>query len=88
MAKRRIATGKTDRAIEVLKAALAPTNNSADIAVDLGTLYTAQNRPEDAIATYDRVLERVRLPEPLHGLAYCPGSITLRVSRSVSASGW
>ncbi len=47
-----------DRAIEVLKAGLAQTKNSADLAVDLGSLYTAQGKPAEAITVYEGVLER------------------------------
>jgi putative PEP-CTERM system TPR-repeat lipoprotein len=77
-----IATGKTDRAIEVLKAALGPTGNSADIAVDLGTLYTGQDRPGDAIAVYERVLER----DPNNLIAANNLAMILVTNRSDAAS--
>jgi tetratricopeptide (TPR) repeat protein len=53
-----VAAGKTDRAIEVLKGALGTTGNSSEIAVDLGALYTNVGRTDDAIAVYERVLQR------------------------------
>ena len=77
-----IAAGQTDRAIEVLKGALLATGNSAEIAVDLGTLYTNAGRPDDAIAVYDRVLER----DPNNLVAANNLAMLLITSRSDTAS--
>ncbi len=53
-----IAQGQQARAAEVLKGALGPTGNAVDIAVDLGSLYALQGKHDDAIAVYERQLER------------------------------
>ncbi len=77
-----VAAGQTDRAIEVLKIALGSTGNSAEIALDLGTLYTTQNRPDAAAVVYDRVLER----DPNNLIAANNLAMILVTNRSDAAS--
>jgi Flp pilus assembly protein TadD len=77
-----IAAGKSDRALEVLKGAMTATGNAADVAADLGTLYTLQKRPDDAIGVYERMLER----DPNNAIAANNLAMLIATHRSDTAS--
>jgi tetratricopeptide (TPR) repeat protein len=54
-----IAKGQSARAINVLEAGQVATNQSLEIALDLGALYAVAGRNDDAIKLFEGVLDRV-----------------------------